>query len=68
MVNCLLQDTSKGTVNILRIIIPIYIESNLPIRFNFTVRTKTYLTSPFLVYRCMLRTLKHTTPEVLFFL
>ena len=38
MVNCPLQDTSKGTVNI-----ALYIESELPIDFNFTVYTKTYI-------------------------
>ena len=44
MVNCPLQDTSKDTVNM-----TLYIESKLPIRFNFTVCTKTCITSPFLV-------------------
>ena len=48
MVNCSLQDTSTGTVNILQLRIALYIESNLIIHFNFTVRTKSYLTSAIL--------------------
>ena len=59
MVNCSLEDTSKGTVNILLTIITLYIVSNLPIHFIFTVHTKTDLTSPFLVYRYV--SLKHTS-------
>ena len=36
MVNSLLEDTSKGTVNIFKLI-ALYIESNLTICFNFIV-------------------------------
>ena len=41
MVNCSLEDTSKGTVNLLYTTIALYTVSNLLIYFNFTVHTKT---------------------------
>ena len=67
MVNCLLEDTSKSTVNLLQL--RVHICSTIhskQVTYQFVLILPFTLTSPFLVYR-YIRISLIITPEALFF-